>query len=1000
MNAFLRLTTDIVFAVDRDWRITYGNPRAQEFLGKDSEGNLGRILWDTVPELASSFHMELRRAMVRREPVRHDGFYPPLSRWFDLRAYPMSNGLTVHLLDISDRKQAENDLRHRECQLRAIVDYAVDGIVTIDERGVVESFNPAAEHIFGYGAAEIVGHKINALMPEPERTQLDTYLKSYIHSGPGMINGVDPREVTGLHKDGSLFPVDLAVSEFRSDGRRLFIGIVRDITERRRADEAIRRSEAQLQAILDNAPCQISLRDMKGRYLLVNPAWGEPHDLTIDDVRGRTLGDFFPEEFVTPFNEHIQEVIESGKTVEKEVRFLHPDGIRAFLSVKFPIRNTEGEICSIGSISTDITDRKKAEEALKESQARQHFLLSASPAILYICEAQGDYAATFISANIKMQLGYGAHEFTNDPTFWARHLHPDDAPRALRDMEDLPRTGHHVHEYRFQHKDGTYRWMHDEARLVRDPGSCQEEIVGYWVDITERKQAEEELRRSEERFQDFAESGSDWLWEMDADLRYTYLSSGYEQHSGVSPEDVVGRTRAELYAVALPKLASDEVEQWEKFNRFVEARETFRDCKVNWVRPNGEIRHFVTSGKPVFDLDGTFRGYRGTGTDLTKQVEAEQALHDREQRLRGILDNLTEGVITMQANGVIESINAATVRMFGYLAEEVVGQNVKILMPEPDHSQHDKYLERYLSGGERKIVGIGPREVTCRRKDGSVFPAELAVSDVQHDGLQIFIGVMRDITARKRREEERADLEARLRQSQKMEGLGTLAGGIAHDLNNVLVPILGLTGLTLEDLPADSLARANLEKVVGAARRGRDLVSQILAFSRREEPNRQPVELSNLIREISSLLRATLPSTIEIRERLDETLGPIIVDSTQIHQVLMNLSSNARDAMGLKAGVLEIALGKVELDDRSAAQYPDLKPGCYASVTVSDTGPGMDQDTVQRIFEPFYTTKAVGEGTGLGLSVVHGIITAHGGAIDVRSQLGRGTTFEILLPIE
>ncbi|MFQ5774255.1 MAG: PAS domain S-box protein [Kiloniellaceae bacterium] len=385
--------------------------------------------------------------------------------------------------------------------------------------------------------------------------------------------------------------------------------------------------------------------------------------------------------------------------------------------------------------------------------------------------------------------------------------------------------------------------------------------------------------------------------------------------------------------------------------------------------------------------------------DITEGRRMVEALRANEQRLGGILENLTDGVVTILENGVIESFNPAAERIFGCSAEDITGRNVKVLMAEPDASRHDDYIKRYVSTGNAKIIGVGLREVVARRKDGSTFPAEIGISEMWCRGARIFVGVLRDISARKRAEEETAHLEARLRQSQKMEALGTLAGGVAHDLNNTLVPILGLTELTLPELPADTIARANLEKVVAAAQRGKALVNQILAFSRQDEPNRRPTELCAVIKEAFSLLRATLPRTIKISQRLNETVGPVCADATQIHQVLINLGSNAGDAMGLKGGIFEVRLEKAVVVGRPNGLQPGLPPGAYAKLTVSDTGPGMDADTLQRIFDPFFTTKPVGEGTGMGLAVAHGIIAAHGGELTVRSEPGHGTTFEIFLPL-
>jgi signal transduction histidine kinase/CheY-like chemotaxis protein len=257
----------------------------------------------------------------------------------------------------------------------------------------------------------------------------------------------------------------------------------------------------------------------------------------------------------------------------------------------------------------------------------------------------------------------------------------------------------------------------------------------------------------------------------------------------------------------------------------------------------------------------------------------------------------------------------------------------------------------------------------------------------------------RTIEDRKRAEREKQKIVGRLRQAQKMESIGTLAGGIAHDFNNILSAIMGYSEMTLYNLSGDSKARSNLEQVLQASNRARDLVNQILAFSRQSEQTRKPVQISPLVKETLKLMRASLPTTIKIMEQINENGALIEADPTQIHQVLMNLCTNASDAMREKGGALKVDLDRLNLYEKEAALlYPDLNPGIYEMVAVSDTGDGMDAATVERIFDPYFTTKEAGKGTGMGLAVAHGIVKSHGGVINVHSEPGKGTTFQVLLP--
>jgi PAS domain S-box-containing protein len=367
-----------------------------------------------------------------------------------------------------------------------------------------------------------------------------------------------------------------------------------------------------------------------------------------------------------------------------------------------------------------------------------------------------------------------------------------------------------------------------------------------------------------------------------------------------------------------------------------------------------------------------------------------------EARLRSlvatIMDTVVDGLITIDRHGIIQSFNQACVSLFGYSPEEVVGQNIRILMPEPYHSAHDRYIAAYLATGVARIIGTG-RGVMGRRKDGSTFPMELAVGESPRAGNHAFVGIVRDVTERREAETQREQL----RHSQKMEAVGQLTGGLAHDFNNLLAIIIGNLDMLGELRDGDPVTDELVRDALDSALRGADLTRRLLAFARRQPLQPERVEINEVIGAIVRLLARTLGENITIELSLSPNVWPVQIDQAQFEAVIANLATNARDAMP-RGGSLLIDTRNDHLDAAYAAAHADVTPGDYVVVEVSDSGIGMPPDILLRIFEPFFTTKEQGKGTGLGLSMVFGFMKQSGGHITVYSEPGKGTTFRLYLP--
>jgi len=372
-----------------------------------------------------------------------------------------------------------------------------------------------------------------------------------------------------------------------------------------------------------------------------------------------------------------------------------------------------------------------------------------------------------------------------------------------------------------------------------------------------------------------------------------------------------------------------------------------------------------------------------------------QALQESEERLRTVFETFPDPVTIIRLeDGRCVDVNSAFTRVTGWTPEEVIGKTAADL-----DIWHDPREREKLTAGIARQGKVENLEARFRLKDGSIITALMSAVLIRLQDRPHILTITRDISDLKSAQEEREQLKTQLIQAQKMEAIGTLAGGIAHDFNNILGAIIGYAEMALYDTQKDSMEHYNIDQVLKAGHRAKDLVKQILAFSRKSEQDKRIISLTPIVEEALKLLRASLPTTIEIRQNIDPNLDAVFADPTQMHQVLMNLCTNAAHAMRDTGGILQVRLQNENLPVQKAAQYSELKPGLCVKLSISDTGHGMDSTTMERIFDPYFTTKEQDKGTGLGLSVVHGIIKGHGGAIRVQSTPGKGTRFDIFFPV-
>ena len=621
----------------------------------------------------------------------------------------------------------------------------------------------------------------------------------------------------------------------------------------------------------------------------------------------------------------------------------------------------------------EIAERSRIEEELRSTHEQLRQLLAHTPAVIYSLRLEGQSVTpVFVSENIERLLGITATE-SKRSEWWSKSLHPDDRERVLNTQsESLSGDGYSM-EYRIRHKDGSYHWVEDNNRIVRDPLGEATESVGVWTDITERRFSDEAIRASEQRFSSFMDNVPGFAWMKDAEGRYVYGNKLLQELLLPGPE-WRGRTVEEVWPpeIAAPLRANDE--------NVIQTKAPLQI--VEMIEQSGEKRAVLSSKFPILNGKGEVAFVCGIGIDITERKQAEERLREQADIINRAHDAI---IIRNFEDRRIVFWNSGAERLYGWTAAEVMGEAGEAIFTDP--KEIEKIMSGLLSADEFR------GEVKQTTKDGKELITEGRATLVRNpDGTpRSILIICTDIT-------EQKNLEMHLLRAQRLESIGTLASGVAHDLNNILTPILICAEVlrTTTD-PADIKSAISL--VEESARRGAEIVKQVLTFARGAEGERVLINPSHLIEEIIDIARKTFPKSIEIKSSYPEDIWSIEGDPTQLHQVCLNLAVNSRDAMP-DGGSLVFAAENFDVDEHFAAMTPGAKPGPHVMFRVTDTGAGMSRGTIDKIFDPFFTTKEVGKGTGLGLSSALGIIKSHGGFISVYSEIGTGTTFKVFLPAQ
>jgi len=658
----------------------------------------------------------------------------------------------------------------------------------------------------------------------------------------------------------------------------------------------------------------------------------------------------------------------------REYRFRHGDGSYRWLQDETKLtRDALGQPQEFIGSWLDITERKAAE--LEREQERQllRILIDHIPDMIYV----RDMTNRFLIANQAFARHMGVATTTALLGRTDADFYPAQVAERYATTDRKVFAGHELVNYDclIDFPNGERLNVLNTKIPLKDKAGKVFGMVGVCRDVTEHKRAAE----ASARLAAIVAFSEDAIISKNLEGIITTWNKGAEKIFGYAASEIVG---ASILRLVPDDRQAEEARIMNQLKRgeSVEHFETLRLTK------DGGLLHVSITASPIRDAGGVVIGASKVVRDITERKRAEEQIMVQISALTAAAN----AIVITNREGKIEWVNPAFTKLTGFSAEEAIGGNPRVLKS----GQHPPAF--YAALWATVLAGnVWHGELINKRKDGKEYTEEMTVTPVRDADGQIrhFVAIKQDVS-------ERRQLENRMQQAQKMEAIGTLAGGIAHDFNNMLGAMFGYAHLLQEDTAGNLLAQESVEEILKAANRAKELVQQILTFSRQRESSRQVIRLEPIIKEATKFLRSSLPSNLKIETQFAVDAPAVLADPTQIYQVTMNLATNALHAMEDQPGRLTVQLEAIQPDAKLLEAHPNLKPIPYARLTVGDTGHGIDAKTLERIFEPFFTTKPLGKGTGLGLSVVHGIMNSHEGVITVESWVGQGTTFRLYFPAQ
>lgn len=883
-------------------------------------------------------------------------------------------------------------LYHSEAVLRAslerhsIILRAIgDAVIATDAEGLVEILNPVAEAMTGWKQNEAQGKMIDevfCIANTQTRKKVKNPVSKVLHGGK--VVGLANHTIL-VAKDGTEYQIADSAAPIKDvDGAVTGVVLVfRDVTADYRLREELKARETRFRELVE------STDSISWEYDIAKDSW------TFVAPQVETILGWVPEDWINLafWVDHLHPddrdaayhycmaCTEKGESHVLEYRFRSKNDAYVWLREMVTVELENDEPATLRGVMLDITDRKQAEEALRASELYFRGLIQALHEDILVIDR--DYRVADINNSALQTLGVKREQAIGRHCYDLSHGLDSPCHEHAGNCEACGFL--HVFDkgevcsLHHEHIDEAGRRRHIDLLCspLKDDNGRVTHMVEAARDVTELFAAQEAVAQSEEKYRALYGNAPLPYQSLDGDGCFLDVNPAWLETLGYSRKDILGRPFTEFLHPDFQSLYREGFEAFKQSGHIQGVQFKLRHQAGHYIDA-------AFTGRIGYHPDGTILQAYYVFEDVTERKQAEENL----RRLMSAIEHTTEAIVITDIEGSIQYVNPAFERITGYATEEALGKNPRLLKSgEQDEAFYRHLWQTILKGDTWR------GRMTNKSKAGSLYVEETVISPVLNDAGRVvnFVAVKRNVTSEIRMEEK-------LRQAQKMEAIGTLAGGIAHDFNNILFPIMGMSELLLQDFQPNSQEHENVQEIYKAGQRGSELVKQILTFSRQSEGKKIPTRIQQILKEVVKLIRSTIPSNIEISHHIQPDCGLVMADPIQIHQIVMNLITNAYHAIEQNGGRISIQLKETHQDGDNLAGRP-IAAGRYARLIVTDTGTGIDPAVKDKIFEPYFTTKAQGKGTGLGLSTVYGIVKQHNGDITVYSEVGKGTTFKVYLPL-